>query len=143
MFQQTKTIIILSPNKIQEVRTYVCWAELRLQWAALLCLVSTVVCQPSAMATLALASLCTCKGKKRSEKKYVCIYSSSIFITYRLFLMRSIHFFIDLMKDCCLFFYVFCTSIASVTKQRAKLMNKRQRIVTFWFHWRNNAVSIS
>ena len=73
MLKQTKTIITLSPNKIQEVRTYVRWAELRLQWAALLCLVSTVVCQPSAMATLALASLCTCKGKKRSEKKYVSI----------------------------------------------------------------------
>ena len=29
-------------------------------------------CQPSATATLALlASLCTCKGKKRSEKKYL------------------------------------------------------------------------
>ena len=47
--------------------------------------------------------------RQKEIGKEICIYCSSIFITYRLFVMRSIHFFIELTNDCCLF-YVFCTS---------------------------------
>ena len=47
--------------------------------------------------------------RQKEIGKEICIYCSSIFITYRLFLMRSTHLFIDLTNDCCLF-YVFCTS---------------------------------
>ena len=41
--------------------------------------------------------------RQKEIGKEICIYCSSIFITYRLFLMRSTHLFIDLTNDCCLF----------------------------------------
>ena len=59
--------------------------------------------------------------RQKEIGKEICIYCSSIFITYRLFLMRSTHLFIDLMNDCCLFCTLNCLCYNIVYKTNEKM----------------------